>query len=63
MMSLNQSAASMPSGSSTTQINQPGGGPGGEPAAEERSQQPQAYRRDEQVRRPVVDLPDQRPAV
>jgi hypothetical protein len=53
----------MPSGSSTTQINQPGGGPGGEPAAEERSQQPQAYRRDEQVRRPVVDLPDQQPAV
>jgi hypothetical protein len=62
MMSLNQSAASMPS-DRTTQISQARQRPAGEPAAEERPQQPQAYRRDEQVRRPVVDLPDQQPAV
>jgi hypothetical protein len=34
----------------------------GEPAAEKRPQQPEAQRRDEHVRRPVVHLPDQQPA-
>ena len=52
----------MPTGSSVTQISQSGQRPAGEPAAEERPQQPQADRRDEQVRRPVVHLPDQQPA-